>query len=692
MATSTTASADTILSSVIDELVKKLNIEPDEFVDGLVDRLSKKLVDKIARVSSSQPIKQRTQEQKEPQEKPDQLSLDPLLKTLTSVSDVIKNVNAYFKKQDSLNKSADIEPQEVQATKDKTPLEKMFSTVFPSFNRALDKIDGLFVTKEDKQNQIKDSSIADKKKESNSLLEAKNEPTPVLFAGFTYRGRKELLDILPEIFSKIKVAKLLQENGKPAASTSSPMLGGFSLGPGIIKGALATIATIGGLFTILYGLQTEGPFKGLSKLVGRIVLSMSGFTNRVQKVFVSLVEHLITVPKKLLKLFAKGIGVAFGEGAAKSVFKTGLTMLKGFFPKLFGSFFKLLKRIPLIGSLISLGFAISRFNSGDYLGGGLEVLAGLLNLIPPPFGTILSLAVDGLNAFLDFKSDGIGGDKNKVKSDMFWGALKSIGTWIGEKLYDMPIIGNAIKSVQAFIDGNWKEGFEQLALTTPVGWLIKGVISLFDTPPIESQSNAGSSINFKNPFVAFQDAIVAKAKAWWKSLAGWIKAFIPAEILAGLDETPPTIEPQTNIPGVPKNQPAASRIEATPASGSTPVQNVEPASADNVKPERQQTATTITNNTKKDNLYLKLLVENTNDTNKQLSGLKNGFTVLAKALEKLGVSIASDTDPQAPSTYLVQPTQTFKRNVAESINVTAASDITVLRRAAELSRIDALPA
>ena len=41
-----------------------------------------------------------------------------------------------------------------------------------------------------------------------------------------------------------------------------------------------------------------------------------------------------------------------------------------------------LKFIPFVGSLINFGFAIMRFKEGDIFGGILEVISGIIGLIP----------------------------------------------------------------------------------------------------------------------------------------------------------------------------------------------------------------------------------------------------------------------------------------------------------------------
>lgn len=69
----------------------------------------------------------------------------------------------------------------------------------------------------------------------------------------------------------------------------------------------------------------------------------------------------------------------------------------------------LIKRIPILGSLLGVGFAIDRAIKGDWKGAGLETLsagAGLLDLVAPGLGTASSLGVDALIAARDLNNAG----------------------------------------------------------------------------------------------------------------------------------------------------------------------------------------------------------------------------------------------------------------------------------------------
>jgi len=77
------------------------------------------------------------------------------------------------------------------------------------------------------------------------------------------------------------------------------------------------------------------------------------------------------------------IGKIAGSGLAKGL---GKVATKGF-----------LKRIPILGSLVGVGYAVKRLTEGDYAGAAMEAGSaglGLLDLVAPGVGTGLSLAAD----------------------------------------------------------------------------------------------------------------------------------------------------------------------------------------------------------------------------------------------------------------------------------------------------------
>jgi|688.fasta_scaffold00081_24 hypothetical protein len=207
-------------------------------------------------------------------------------------------------------------------------------------------------------------------------------------------------------------------------------------------------ATIGGIMGLFSGLMDDGPFKGLKKLLGDSALAV-GF-------------------KALTKVSGKGL-------------------LKG----ITSSF---LKKIPLIGSLISLGFAYSRFQNGDTVGGVVDVLnalTGLFFLTPAaPLAIPISLGLDALNAFLDFKA---GETKGKERTTKKLDILKDMGGWIYDKLKSVPVIGPLMKAGKSIFDGDWDTGFkylsEAIAPLQQIGSVILQGVKTYAPPVLKAVGN-----------------------------------------------------------------------------------------------------------------------------------------------------------------------------------------------------------
>ena len=97
----------------------------------------------------------------------------------------------------------------------------------------------------------------------------------------------------------------------------------------------------------------------------------------------------------------KGFIQVFGKwgttGGLKMIGKTFFKML-GKIGKFFAKF---LKRIPIIGGLISFGFAYMAFKEEDYVGGVLDIVSGLFNLVGNFFARGIASAISfGIDVFI----------------------------------------------------------------------------------------------------------------------------------------------------------------------------------------------------------------------------------------------------------------------------------------------------
>jgi hypothetical protein len=178
---------------------------------------------------------------------------------------------------------------------------------------------------------------------------------------------------------------------------------------------------------------------------------------------------------------------------------------------------RILRRIPLIGSIISIGFAISRFSGGDTIGGVIDVLSalsGLLNLIPG--GSIvavpLSLGLDILNAWLDIKTAGAK-DKQGAKMDLLGDMAKSLGNWIWKNALWIPVIGGFKRmqmSWEAFKGGDIKGGLYQFGAA---------LLSFGGLSPIVTGIEMLMGFGEKKE----SDKSLSPKTGWFDGLKSWIK-------------------------------------------------------------------------------------------------------------------------------------------------------------------------
>ena len=318
---------------------------------------------------------------------------------------------------------------------------------------------------------------------------------------------------------------LKDDDSKDAKGEKEPEKGGM----GFIKKLIGpALLVLGGLAAFVTGIMSDGPLKGLlnilskggiiggvklfQKMAGKQLAKFTGLFAKLipTDLFAGVIKKakgfLGSITKFLLKPFAK----IAGKGGAKSLFGT--------IGKLFGKILKpLLKRIPGIGSLISWGFAISRFKSGDLVGGLIDVASGIATLFPG-IGTGISIGLDVLNAFLDAKKD-----PEEVKPA---GSGFKMGEFFG-KIKDKIINNFPIKNLMEFysgvgkvLTGNFKEGFTQMAFAVP---FMKPLAEFLFSESEEVNEETGTITKKESLFSAIKTGVVNKLKAFWKKAPRWLK-------------------------------------------------------------------------------------------------------------------------------------------------------------------------
>lgn len=219
-------------------------------------------------------------------------------------------------------------------------------------------------------------------------------------------------------------------------------------------------------------------FKSVAKFFEPVKTALQGVGSAVAKGVEPLVSFVRGIGNFVGALFGSGkvaevvadVGKKGGLMAKLTKFGTtiGKTLLK------FGRF------LPVIGSLFSFGFAIEKFSKGDMVGGGLELLSGILNLIPSGVTQVASAIIDGYLLYRDLT--GGGEQKEDGAEPEGQGILASIGTWIWDFISahasKLPVIGGFYKAGEVFTnfkEGNWMAGLKALALL-PVYFIGGGVV------------------------------------------------------------------------------------------------------------------------------------------------------------------------------------------------------------------------
>ena len=300
------------------------------------------------------------------------------------------------------------------------------------------------------------------------------ESKPVIVTDFGVKAEQDLRDNLVTP----------SEDKEPGDSEKEPGFLKKILGPGLL--------ILGGLAALVTGILSDGPLKGALKIISKVGLQfgVKSFTKTFGAVVKSATGFLADTAKFLLAPF-KNIA---GKGGGKALFGTIGTLFTKFLTPV-------IKRIPGLGSLISWGFAVSRFKKGDLVGGLIDVASGIATLFPG-IGTGIGIGLDVLNAFLDLKKD-----PEKVEGT---GQGFNLGEFF-TKIKDTIMNNFPIKNLVNFytgagnvVKGNFKEGFKQMAFAIP---FFKPLSEFIFGAAEESKDESGK-FSFKSFFGNIKDKIL----------------------------------------------------------------------------------------------------------------------------------------------------------------------------------------
>lgn len=180
-----------------------------------------------------------------------------------------------------------------------------------------------------------------------------------------------------------------------------PIKGSLEFAADKANGIAAAIATIAGISLIGKFRKLLKLFKGLGSAASKLKGFFGGGGSKVTSAVMKGSGKKIygAAAQSAVKAGSATAGKTAGKSLTKIAGKTGA--------KLGGK--TLLKRIPILGSVVGLGFAIDRAIKGDFVGAAMEVGSaglGLLDLVAPGLGTGLSLAADAGIAARDLKRAG----------------------------------------------------------------------------------------------------------------------------------------------------------------------------------------------------------------------------------------------------------------------------------------------
>lgn len=211
----------------------------------------------------------------------------------------------------------------------------------------------------------------------------------------------------------------------------------------------------------------------------------------------------------------------------KGIFKGGgflSKMLKGVMAKVGGKLLKTLKFIPVLGSIVSFGFAYTRFKEGDYIAAIFELISGIANLIPGA-GWIVSAIIDGGLLLYDLWNSEKEQQKKDPKGET--GFLHSVRdkfmSVIKGKARYLPLIGGFVhmgESYEAFKNGEWKKGFISLGkgllgfiggqgLVDGAMWLVSFISTPNETETSVKDGDVGFIGKMRDSFMAL---ITSKAR------------------------------------------------------------------------------------------------------------------------------------------------------------------------------------
>ena len=357
---------------------------------------------------------------------------------------------------------------------------------------------------------------------------------------------KDVIDPGPEAerISKTKAAKNLPNVSQVGAAKTPGSKGGFNwktllygLGAALIAGIVAITDEVGA-FLIKTGLKMQRLLKPVMKFfnyTGKLLTK--GFGKALK-----YVEPLMKIVGKVGDWFGnifKGLKANKTMGKMFKGAKNAWTIIKGAGGKIVEKLLKLGRFIPFVGSLFSFGYAIKKFGSGDYIGATLELLSGVLNLIPG--GALPSMLIDGYIMFRDWDKSKEKKEDDKLKGpSKMEGIMTKVKEWFSEHATKLPIISGIMqmgKAAKLLGDKKWVEGIKALALVMPY-WLVgeggveaisygaNFIMDLFRAEPEDHTADQDDGSDFGDIMSGLYDAVTDVLSKLWSGITGFIGEWV----------------------------------------------------------------------------------------------------------------------------------------------------------------------
>jgi hypothetical protein len=353
----------------------------------------------------------------------------------------------------------------------------------------------------------------EQEKSATDVALEQKEPTSVVIEDIKPDAYKKLEKLFESLTGKEK--KLEPGNAQKRKSTGSKgilgdLLDSFKIkdlltksnfGKALSAGLIQSVGGLGASLALAIGSWfNDGPWKGTMKLVGEIGT----------KIFIPKVTKIMTqFFPKLFETFTKGIqsiGSTAGGLITKLLPTTGV--LGKLATKFLGFFTPLLKRLPIIGTIINIGSAISRFIQGDIIGGLIDIGSAIAVLVPG-VGTAISLALGLLNAGRDLT-----GESKKSTGEQVANIGSILGKavdWIKGKIKNLfnYYFGKISRGIDQIKSGDYIRGIITLASFVPTLWWMETVYNWLAGPPPVKPEEEGKKETLPSD-------VVGKAYDWVK--------------------------------------------------------------------------------------------------------------------------------------------------------------------------------